>query len=196
MLVVLLRIVTLVRSHPENAVDVRSQEVRVAAHLLNGTLTVGLVDPHRPAAADAVGVQENHDLADDLLFGPCRFDLLPAFAEALVDAHRRGVKVQVILDKSQRTERYSSATFLCNNGIPCLIDTQHTFAHNNVTVIDGQMVIAGSFNFTKASEKNNAENLLVIHNAELAGRSAQKWNFHREHSEPYGGLAPKKARSR
>jgi phosphatidylserine/phosphatidylglycerophosphate/cardiolipin synthase-like enzyme len=27
-------------------------------------------------------------------------------AKALLDAHKRGVKVQVILDKSQRTEKY------------------------------------------------------------------------------------------
>jgi phosphatidylserine/phosphatidylglycerophosphate/cardiolipin synthase-like enzyme len=33
-------------------------------------------------------------------------------AKALLDAHKRGVKVEVILDKSQRTEKYSSATFL------------------------------------------------------------------------------------
>jgi phosphatidylserine/phosphatidylglycerophosphate/cardiolipin synthase-like enzyme len=35
-------------------------------------------------------------------------------AKALLDAHTRGVQVQVILDKSQRTEKYSSADFLAN----------------------------------------------------------------------------------
>src|SRR5579862_8891866 len=35
-------------------------------------------------------------------------------ARALVDAQRRGVKVRVILDKSQRTEKYSEADFLRN----------------------------------------------------------------------------------
>ena len=35
-------------------------------------------------------------------------------ARALVDAHKRGVDVQVILDKSQKSERYTSATFLAN----------------------------------------------------------------------------------
>ncbi len=39
-------------------------------------------------------------------------------AKALVEAHRRGVQVQVVLDKSQRTEEDWSATFLFNNGIP------------------------------------------------------------------------------
>jgi hypothetical protein len=35
-------------------------------------------------------------------------------AKALVDAHKRGLGVQVILVKSQRTEQYSSADFLAN----------------------------------------------------------------------------------
>ncbi len=110
-------------------------------------------------------------------------------AKALVEAHRRGVKVEVVLDKSQRTEKYSSATFVYNSGIPCFIDTQHAIAHNKVMVIDGQTVITGSFNFTKAAEENNAENLLVIHDTELAAKYAQNWEVHREHSEPYTGLA-------
>jgi phosphatidylserine/phosphatidylglycerophosphate/cardiolipin synthase-like enzyme len=37
-------------------------------------------------------------------------------AKALLDTHKRGMKVQAILDKSQRTEKYSSATFLKNAG--------------------------------------------------------------------------------
>jgi phosphatidylserine/phosphatidylglycerophosphate/cardiolipin synthase-like enzyme len=109
-------------------------------------------------------------------------------AKALVEAHRRGVNVQVVLDRSQRTEKYSSATFVYNNDIPCFIDAQHAIAHNKVMVIDARTVITGSFNFTKAAEENNAENLLVIQDAEMAARYAQNWAVHREHSEPYTGL--------
>jgi phosphatidylserine/phosphatidylglycerophosphate/cardiolipin synthase-like enzyme len=69
-------------------------------------------------------------------------------AKTLVEAHRRGVKVEVVLDRSQRTEKYSSATFVYNNGIPCFIDAQHAIAHSKVIVIDGVTVITGSFNFT------------------------------------------------
>src|ERR1043166_2512741 len=46
-------------------------------------------------------------------------------AEALVLAHRRGVSVRVILDQSQRTEKYSEADFMIHNDIPTLIDAQH-----------------------------------------------------------------------
>src|SRR6266516_3137693 len=72
-------------------------------------------------------------------------------AKALVDAHRRGVQVQVILDKSQQTEKYSEADFLKNSEIPTLIDAQHAIAHNKIMIIDGYLILTGSFNFTKAA---------------------------------------------
>jgi len=110
-------------------------------------------------------------------------------AKALVEAKRRGAKVQVILDKSQRTEKYSSADFLHNSDIPTYIDAAHTIAHNKVMVIDGRVVITGSFNFTKAAEEHNAENLLVIDDAALAAQYAQNWSDHLQHSEAYQGRA-------
>jgi len=107
-------------------------------------------------------------------------------AKALVDAKKRGVNVQVILDKSQRSERYTSATFLANEGVPTYIDAKHKIAHNKVMIIDGQTVITGSFNFTKSAEEGNAENLLVINNApDLAARYTANWKEHLRHSEPY-----------
>ena len=108
-------------------------------------------------------------------------------AKALVDAHKRGVNVQVILDKSQRTEKYSEADFLVHAGIRTLIDAKHAIAHNKIMIIDGQVVITGSFNFTKSAEEKNAENLLVIHDKELAVRYVENWRVHEKHSEEYGG---------
>jgi phosphatidylserine/phosphatidylglycerophosphate/cardiolipin synthase-like enzyme len=106
-------------------------------------------------------------------------------AKALVDAHKRGVKVQVILDKSQRTDKYSSATFLHNAGIPTSIDAAHAIAHDKVMVIDGAVVITGSFNFTKAASERNGENLLIIRDRQLAVKYAANWEAHFEHSERY-----------
>jgi phosphatidylserine/phosphatidylglycerophosphate/cardiolipin synthase-like enzyme len=106
-------------------------------------------------------------------------------AKVLVDAHKRGVKVSVILDKSQRSEKYSSATFLKNAGISTLIDSKHAIAHNKVMILDSSTVITGSFNFSKAAEENNAENLLVIHDAALASKYLANWQAHEKHSEVY-----------
>jgi len=107
-------------------------------------------------------------------------------AQALVNAKRRGVDVQVILDKSQRSERYSGATYLANEGIPVSIDSDHRIAHNKVMIIDGQTVITGSFNFTKSAESGNAENvLLILHAPELASKYAENWKLHLAHSRKY-----------
>ena len=54
-------------------------------------------------------------------------------------------------------------------------------------VFDEETVITGSFNFTKAAEENSAENLLVIHDKQLAGRYSKNWQEHERHSEVYGG---------
>jgi phosphatidylserine/phosphatidylglycerophosphate/cardiolipin synthase-like enzyme len=97
--------------------------------------------------------------------------------------------VKVILDKSQRTDKYSSATFLYNQGIPVKIDAKHTIAHNKVMIIDGEAVITGSFNFTKAAEENNAENPLIIHDKKLAERYIKNWQEHDRHSEVFAGKA-------
>ena len=48
-------------------------------------------------------------------------------------------------------------------------------------------MITGSFNFTKAAEENNSENLLVIHDKKLAERYTKNWQEHERHSEEYGG---------
>jgi phosphatidylserine/phosphatidylglycerophosphate/cardiolipin synthase-like enzyme len=117
-------------------------------------------------------------------------------AQALVDAHKRHVKVTVILDKSQRTEKYSSADFVEHAGIPTLIDSQHSIAHNKIMVIDGQIVLTGSFNFTKAAEEHNAENLLVIHDPALAAKYLANWYVHERHSEPYTGKVPQNYKRR
>jgi phosphatidylserine/phosphatidylglycerophosphate/cardiolipin synthase-like enzyme len=108
-------------------------------------------------------------------------------ARALLDARKRGVDVRVILDKSQTGERYSSADLLANSGVPTRIDRAHAIAHNKVMVIDGGTVITGSFNFTKAAEQRNAENLLIIRDAKLAARYTANWKAHAAHSETYRG---------
>ena len=82
-------------------------------------------------------------------------------AKALVNAHKRGIKVEAILDKSNVTGNYSSATFLSNNGIPVFIDSQHAIAHNKIIIIDKETVITGSFLCGAPHKKLNAESIVM-----------------------------------
>ena len=65
------------------------------------------------------------------------------------------------------------------------VDAAHAIAHNKVMIIDGVIVVTGSFNFTKAAEEKNAENLLIIRDPGLAKLYMDNWDQHRVHSEEY-----------
>lgn len=95
----------------------------------------------------------------------------PEIASALAAARRRGVAVEAVLDHSNVGERtatsidgrYSIVTYLRNAGIPVRIDRTVAIAHNKTIVVDEDTVLTGSFNFTRAAQTKNAENMLVLH---------------------------------
>ncbi|MCZ6653912.1 MAG: phospholipase D family protein [Planctomycetota bacterium] len=107
-------------------------------------------------------------------------------AKAIMAAKRRGVQCEVVLDVSQETQQYSSATFFYNQGIPIVIDDRHAIAHNKIILIDSDTIIAGSFNFTRSAEDSNAENLLVFKNhTDLFAKYLANYELHRKHARPY-----------
>jgi len=129
-------------------------------------------------------VEELNAAKSSVLVQAYNFTSTP-IAEALVEAHKRGVRVEVILDRSQLSEKNCMADFVAHTGIPVSIDAKHSIAHNKVMVIDGETVITGSFNFTKAAEHSNAENLLVIRSRSLAETYTANWKAHAQHTERY-----------
>ncbi len=66
-----------------------------------------------------------------------------------------------------------------------MIDAEEKTAHNKIMIFDGEIVITGSFNFTKQAEEKNAENLLIIKDKALAEKYVQNWQEHAKHSENY-----------
>jgi phosphatidylserine/phosphatidylglycerophosphate/cardiolipin synthase-like enzyme len=108
----------------------------------------------------------------------------PRIREALVKAASDNkVKVSVILDKRQEN---SSQTRLLGNqpGIKILI-SERPKDHNKTIVIDGKVLITGSFNFSKAAEKSNAENLLVIRSPAVAKEYSDNWTTEEGHCRDY-----------
>lgn len=108
-------------------------------------------------------------------------------AEALIKAKKRGVRTEIVLDKSNRNDKYSAADFTAHMGVTTFIDEKHKIAHDKVMIIDNETVITGSFNFTKAAETSNAENIIIIRSKELAGVYKDNWEKHKNHSESYRG---------
>ncbi|MDP2788058.1 MAG: phospholipase D family protein [Pseudomonadota bacterium] len=111
-------------------------------------------------------------------------------AQALVDAKRRGIDVQVVADRKQmETIATSRVEWLAEQGVPVWVDAEHAAAHSKVMLIDtgaaDAAVITGSFNFTHAAQFRNAENLLILRgNPNLAEAFAANWRRHKIHSFP------------
>jgi phosphatidylserine/phosphatidylglycerophosphate/cardiolipin synthase-like enzyme len=82
-------------------------------------------------------------------------------------------------------EQNRPASFLANLAISPFIDPRHAITHSEIIIIDQSTVITESFNFIRAAEENNAENLLIIKSMELAGIYVGNWIRHKQHSEVY-----------
>jgi phosphatidylserine/phosphatidylglycerophosphate/cardiolipin synthase-like enzyme len=101
-------------------------------------------------------------------------------AEALVKAEKRGVEVRMYLDKSQKKGKWSKGSYLAKNGAEIRYKKGSGLMHHKFAVIDGKVVITGSYNWTKAAEVRNDENLLVIYDEGIVKRYLRKfkelWN--------------------
>jgi mitochondrial cardiolipin hydrolase len=77
-------------------------------------------------------------------------------ANAIFDAHSRGVKVRVISDDECMSNQGSDVKWLAGQGVPCRVDSNAQFhMHNKFVVIDDTFLITGSFNWTVQAGKSN-----------------------------------------
>ena len=108
----------------------------------------------------------------------------PNIEAALVSARQRGVDVEVILDSRWNKGDAKGMDVLLSGGVPVFLDAAHAIAHNKITIVDDQIVMTGSFNYTSSAENRNAENLIELDSKELADRYTANWQVHRAHSVP------------
>ncbi len=83
-------------------------------------------------------------------------------ADALIRAVQRGVRVRVLIDKTQAGSRYADDEKLEAAGVQVRRDTQSGSMHNKFLLGDGFAVKTGSFNWTKNADTRNAENFVII----------------------------------
>lgn len=116
-----------------------------------------------------------------------------SITRALISAHRRGVQVEVLADRDRVYDRRAGSRIpeLHAAGVPVWLEVDFGHAHNKVMVIDAGRpdcaVVTGSFNFTTAAQRSNAENVLVLRrHAGLCAAYAENWRRHRIRAIPYG----------
>jgi phosphatidylserine/phosphatidylglycerophosphate/cardiolipin synthase-like enzyme len=101
---------------------------------------------------------------------------LPATPETAPPPKIRGVDVLGVFDESQlRSNTGSEYEWLLGAGLDVRIDGSPDKLHHKVIIIDGRIVITGSYNFSVSAESRNDENLVVIFDEEVAGVYLEEW---------------------
>jgi len=109
-----------------------------------------------------------------------------SIARALVRAQQRGVRVRVVADREQaRALPQNVLADLVAGGVEVRVDGNFAAAHNKVIVIDADSphatTITGSYNYTLAAQRNNAENVIVLRDNPQVAR-AYRDNWARRHA--------------
>lgn len=100
---------------------------------------------------------------------------------ALLNAKKRGVDIKVLADKKASGNRYTAVTFLKNHKIETCLTGHYSIMHNKFIIIDDEFVETGSFNYSGAAAKKNAENIVLINNKNVA--KIYKHEFDRLYNE-------------
>jgi len=86
--------------------------------------------------------------------------------DALIHAHRRGVRVRVVVESDNLED--DEVQELIEAGIPVLGDRREGLMHNKFVVIDRQEVWTGSMNFTTTDGYRNNNNLIRLRSSKIA----------------------------
>lgn len=108
--------------------------------------------------------------------------------QALVQAARRGVKVQVVVDKHRNQGKTSKAAmdFVTANGVELRTNDRYHLHHDKTIIVDGSTVETGSFNFAASAETKNSENVVVIRDMpDVARQYLAHWQSRWEGGVPY-----------
>lgn len=97
-------------------------------------------------------------------------------ADALRRAKDRGVAVRVISDDANLEMLGSDVRALQDYGIPIKVDADlKSHMHNKFVLIDDNVLMTGSFNWTVQAVKKNQENLAVVEDPVLVGLFKQEF---------------------
>jgi phosphatidylserine/phosphatidylglycerophosphate/cardiolipin synthase-like enzyme len=97
--------------------------------------------------------------------------------QVILDKAQDGVSVQGVFEKRGHSNEYSQYGPMRYAGLDVWPDANAYTMHHKVLIIDDEMVITGSFNFSVNASESNDENILIIQDPEVAAQYLAE--FHR-----------------
>ena len=106
-------------------------------------------------------------------------------AQAMQDRAANGVQVRGVFDESQvKSNKGGEYDVLQQEGFDVYLDGISGLLHHKVIVIDRQVVITGSYNFSASAERTNDENIVIIHDAGIAQQYLQNFETVYQNAQP------------
>ncbi len=99
-----------------------------------------------------------------------------SIGNTLVKRHYDGLDIKGIFERRTESE-YSKYNLLDYQEVNVKFDGNKYTMHHKVFIIDNETVITGSFNPTSSGNKKNDENLLIIHNRDIAGKYLDEFEY-------------------
>lgn len=82
--------------------------------------------------------------------------------DAILKAHRKGIKIKIITDNDKTFDRGSDIKELAEEGVLVKIDQTSSHMHHKFMVVDNSIAITGSYNWTRSAAEHNHENIVVL----------------------------------
>lgn len=95
---------------------------------------------------------------------------------AVLGQARDGVDVRAIFEKRGSETEYSELPRLYCAGIPVRQDGNNGSFHHKVLIIDDEILVTGSLNFSNNANESNDENVIIIQNPELAAAYTREFD--------------------
>ncbi len=94
----------------------------------------------------------------------------PGIADAILERASNGIEVRGVLKRRQAMAGHSmySKFLLSRPAVQVYLDGNKYNMHHKVIIVDGAVTIAGSFNFSIGADRDNDENVLIIHSQGVA----------------------------
>ncbi len=99
-------------------------------------------------------------------------------ATAMIAQAKAGLEVQGVIE-NRGASQGALPSLVCAK-LPVKVDGNKYTMHHKVIILDGNTVITGSFNFTVSADKENDDNVIVIHSAAVAAQ------YEKEFQKIYG----------
>lgn len=94
----------------------------------------------------------------------------------LKEKHKQGINIKGVIEKRQASGKYSEFNYLKKSGIDVIKDSNPKTMHHKVFIIDNTTTITGSYNPTRSATEKNDENILIIHDKEIARSYLDEFN--------------------